>query len=265
VTERGAVARRGFAEFFVIVIGVLVALGLENWWAVREEHEQEREYLTALVDEARTNARTVEAVQGVARLKRGTLAHSQALLESGQALDSGGVFLEGLLQGSGISVVPELSDAVFQDLQSTGRLSLIRDAGLRRRVVSAYSSLEAMRKRQARWEEVVDARLHALVSRHIPVGGSRQSGPRIEIVAEQVGADAIQQATRTLMADSSLIPEMRATFRALEAERTVLQAYAFVLEAHLARLEGREPAATPFTIPRGAVDSILGSETAPGS
>ncbi len=228
--------QRGLAEFALIVAGVLVALGLEGAWANRQDRVNEADYLVDMLQEARANARTVRDVLQVSDAKRAALARALSLLAPEVPQDSAAAFLEGLLQGSGIAVVPQLRRAVFEDLQGAGRLSLIRDDVARRQIIGHYSFVAAMMERQARWEGAIDPRLHSLASRNAPAGTVLQSGPRIRVLNDPQSAASIQQAVRELSSDPTLRFEIRATWRALDAEHSDFQRLLDLIEEHVAVL-----------------------------
>ncbi|MFV1988245.1 MAG: hypothetical protein ACC682_13255 [Gemmatimonadota bacterium] len=240
MTDRPGVFRRGIVEFVVIVFGVLVALGLESWWGARQERELEREYLQSLQEEVSRGIGVLEGVTGVNHLKRTWLDRAHSILLGDLVRDSAAVFLEGLLQGSGIAVVPQLSDAVFQDLLSTGRLAIIRDDEIRRSIVRGYSGVEAMFERQARAEENISSDLHALVSRYVPVGVTTTEGPRIRISAGPERRPDIVRAAERVAADPALLGEIRAASRALDHEANVLHQLDLTLADQLTTLEGGE-------------------------
>ena len=231
---------RGAVEFVVIVVGVLVALGLESWWQGRQDGELALEYIEALRDEAETGSATIENVGLITELKRQWLERARAIADAGLVEDSAAMFLEGALQGSGIPVVPQISKAVFEDLQSTGRLGLFREASTRRAIIAGQAHLDAMLERQDLQNANVDSRLHALAVRHAPSRAVRQDGPRIRIVSDAVSASELRAAARALADDPAFEGELRAAFRVIEQEENVLAQLALAFEDQLAVLEGRE-------------------------
>ena len=242
MSDQPGVFRRGLVEFAVIVIGVLVALGLESWWQERNERDLETEYLGSLHAEAARGVGIIESVMGVSELKRRWLMRANTILEAELVADSAAFFLEGILQGSGIPVVPQLTDAVFQDLLNTGRLVLIRDDGARRAIMRGYANVEAMLERRALADEKIASELHALASRYAPIGAINQMGPRITIRPDPRFQPEIRRAALQLAADPTLPGEIRAAFRTLDNERTVLEQIDLVLGDQLTILEGGEPA-----------------------
>lgn len=240
MAERPGIYRRGLVEFVVIVIGVLVALGLESWWQGQQERELEREYLESLRDEASRGIGVIASVADVSELKRRWLTRANTIFEGALVADSSALFLEGILQGSGISVVPQLTDAVFQDLLNTGRLALIRDDAVRRAIMRGYANVEAMFERRARADANIASGLHALASRHAPVGAIEQLGPRLMVTDDPRFQTEIRRAALELAADPALPGEIRAAYRALDHERNVLTQLDLALADQLVMLEGGE-------------------------
>ena len=234
------VFRRGLVEFVVIVVGVLVALGLESWWQGQEERRLEGAYLEALVEEAETSITSVEGVVGVSNLKRRWLERARIIFEAGLVADSAALFLEGALQGSGVPVVPQLSDAVLQDLLSTGRLSLIRDDGQRQAIIRGYSNIDAMLERRDRANANVASGLHALASRHLPVGAVEQFGPRMRVPDVPERRAELRRAAIALAGEPTFAGELGAAFRVLDHERNVLEQLRLAIEDQLTVLRGGE-------------------------
>lgn len=71
VTEFSLPWKRLFAEFGVIVAGVLIALALDSWWERRQEQNQAEEYLQQLLAD----------FQGTHRRLQGTIAGDTKTLE----------------------------------------------------------------------------------------------------------------------------------------------------------------------------------------
>jgi hypothetical protein len=135
--SRRSLARAGF-EFAVIVLGVLVALGFESWREDVEDRSLELEYLERLKNDFHEDAeRIVGAIEATAVQK----AHIDAallILEDDERLSA-----EDLLSVfmASRSILSREIGATFQELFGTGRLSLVRNAELRIRLVDFYSYL----------------------------------------------------------------------------------------------------------------------------
>ena len=97
---------RGSVELFVIVVGVLIALSLENWWAEREERSLEAEYVEALFQEAQSHLAAINTNRTMAHhAKYAALTEAARLLDSPFQPEKTPELIHGLFQGSGVPVV----------------------------------------------------------------------------------------------------------------------------------------------------------------
>ncbi len=213
---------RATAEFFVVVVGVFVALLLENWWSAQQERALEAVYIEALYLEAQSHITALNDNWNANGTKRASLEEAARLLDGPFVPEKTRELVHGLLQGSGIAVVPELSDEVFSDLQSSGRLHLIRNDELRRAVIQQYSAIPPLLQRAERWAEAVGSDLHAFISRRTPFGVVRQSGPYLEIVWGDIGEEQIREIGAEIHSAGEVRGYVNAQARQLEAERNVL-------------------------------------------
>lgn len=130
--------RRAIAEILIIVAGVLIALGLDNWNDNRIERTLESQYLDRLLDEVTTNARTGETIIRLATQKVEPLSSVVAIVR--QSRDSRSIpELVAALRSGALSLgwaLPEFTDTVFEELRSTGRLGIIRDVELRAMLIA---------------------------------------------------------------------------------------------------------------------------------
>ena len=234
--------QRGLVELLVIVVGVLIALSLENWWAEREELSLEAEYVDALFEEAQSHLAAITINR--------TLAHdakSAALTEAAQLLDSPfqpektPELIGGLFQGSGIPVVPELSAAVFLDLQSSGRLRLIRDDRLRRGAIAYYARIPAQLQRAQRWADAAGSTLHSFISSRIPAGAVRQAGPILDIDWSGVGEAQIREIGSEVHSAAEVRHHVNTQARQLEQERGWLETVTNDIEEYVRLFEEVAP------------------------
>ena len=153
--------RYGVGEFVIVVMGVLVALGVDSWNDVRRDDDLEREYLSALK----------------ADLERDTAALSDAIMNAEDRSRSGGVVLASL-GGSPIDVDPHdfirwvhatyalsypgYSRSTIKDLLSTGNLRLLRDRELRSRLDEYYSLIDYYEQFREVWRDLQVAMEHVI-------------------------------------------------------------------------------------------------------
>ena len=162
-------AGRLAAEFLVIVIGVLLALGVDRWIAGMDERDQELAYLTGLRADFARNCALAENGTQVA----GDMAElALVLLESleGRAPSAEPALVLLAAEVTGWAYYASYVEGVWNDLQSTGSTLLLRDAALRREVSDFYRALQ--------WQSELDAELNEEL-RAYQVAAQRFIDPRV--------------------------------------------------------------------------------------
>ena len=105
------------SEFFVIVLGVLVALGVDSWASSSSDRRLEREYLGRLLEDVTYDLGELEFIRAVSA---SGLAYVDTLL-SGRGLEFHGDRLVGSALIASNARVPDLSRNTFQELVASGR------------------------------------------------------------------------------------------------------------------------------------------------
>lgn len=129
-------------EFFVVVLGVLVALWVSNWNEERKETVREGEYLAGILADLKTDSATLAyrekiAVRGIEAADR--LLALRADRDSEAPPDSlalwffHAAFVDNFLA----------QDHTYRELLSSGGLALIQSRDLRRQVSEYYRRLES--------------------------------------------------------------------------------------------------------------------------
>ena len=134
-----------FSETFVIVLGVLIALGLDDYWTARQEKALELQYVKrihanvsadiAFFDQIRERLeRKLQALDSIAPIVRGQEPVPEDV----------GSFLRNVALGGlvGASSVAWVTRTTFEDLVSTGNLRLIRNSDLRREILLYYDDVD---------------------------------------------------------------------------------------------------------------------------
>ena len=130
------------AEIVVIVAGVLIALALNAWWQDRQDAESEAVYLRLVL-------RDLDQMAGdLTELLEFETDRIDAGLAVYRAISTGAVpqseraefsrDITSLLSRRTVSV----TDATFQDLVNTGGLRLLRNLGVRHRLIAFYEEAE---------------------------------------------------------------------------------------------------------------------------
>lgn len=134
-----SLVRRFLFEFIVVVAGVLVALALSAWFEGRRDASSEQDYLALL---SRDVDRTVDELESFVAFESRQLedaANAVRGLSAGPPAadrDEVAAAMARLMTRQTLT----LKSAAYEDLISTGHLSLIRDAALRDRIVDFYQS-----------------------------------------------------------------------------------------------------------------------------
>lgn len=136
--ERSMSWKRAIGEFVIIVLGVLVALGIDEAWASHKDRRSEESYLRAL--EAALVFDSTE-LSNTLRSQVLGLVNSEAvlpILEDPGATPGDTTWFVGAVYRSTRWNIPYLQTDTYEDLVSTGRLSLLRSADLRARILDYY-------------------------------------------------------------------------------------------------------------------------------
>lgn len=129
-------------EFVVVVVGVLLALQVDVWADRRADRELEQAYLMRLVEDLELeDSRMADAARfAESRLQAAELLESIASGEGPP--DHSRARLVWAVETVTWRSFPQINAFVWGELQSTGRLSLIRSEALRRTVAEHYTALE---------------------------------------------------------------------------------------------------------------------------
>lgn len=119
--------RHFFIEFLIVVAGILVALGVDQWRNGRQELEVANEHLADVTDEVRQNLCTVQRVLALATTER--QASLQTVLDFLNDPSAAVPDPAALLQAFSVSTAqarPWLVDNQYQALQNSGDVRLVR-------------------------------------------------------------------------------------------------------------------------------------------
>lgn len=112
----------------MIVVGVLVALGVDSWVSWRNDRRLEVEYLERLLDDVRYDLEEIAFVRAVAH---SSSAYVDSLLTSGVAETMEDDRLIGAVVIASNSRTVDLSRSTFEELVNSGRIGLIRSRTVR--------------------------------------------------------------------------------------------------------------------------------------
>lgn len=137
-----------FIELLLLVVGILVALAIDGWMEDRRDARTERLYLERLVRDFDQDREVLEEfVEFEERQAADAVLAYRSLCEGTEVADREAVAraLDHLTTRRTI----RLARATYSDMLATGNLRLMRDAGLRDRIVKLYEANE-------RWSTIID-------------------------------------------------------------------------------------------------------------
>jgi len=135
-----------FSETLVVVLGVLIALWINDYWSFRQDRILEREYIDRLLEDVDSDIAYVDnEVAQLLTTKFDALQAIRPVVYGEQSIpDDVESFLKtvSLAAIGGASSTHWVVETTFQDLLNTGNLRLIRDTELRRKIATYYEEFE---------------------------------------------------------------------------------------------------------------------------
>lgn len=181
---RVSAVRRALAELVLIVSGIMIALAADEWRQGRRDSDMEGIYLAALQADLESEIAWLEA--NIAARRNATGPILDGLTSSSSPDDETGFLLD--LVRLGFFPTFLQVETTFAELESSGRLTLISDAELRRQIISYYSWVRHFSPIEERMQE--EAR-HA---RSAPYGFV---DPTVLAAASRVGWESTFSASAT--------------------------------------------------------------------
>lgn len=128
---------KALAELAVIVLGILIALFAESAWDDYQDRIEGRHYLARLSVEIKTNLQLLDWDISWTDLSCSSVEAVLDNIQGNNPLDPAAVLRFAAFAATYAN--PEYQRVTYDDLTTTGKLSLIGDATLREDIVSAYT------------------------------------------------------------------------------------------------------------------------------
>ena len=149
--ESGSRLQWLFGETLVVVLGVLIALSLDDYWTGLQERELELQYLDRIIVDVHADIDYVDNTIRDLWIQKLKILDTIAPTVRGDEPVPGDVetFLRNVALGGigGASSTRWVTSTTFDDLISTGNLRLIRDAELRRKIARYYDDFDTLYSR----------------------------------------------------------------------------------------------------------------------
>jgi hypothetical protein len=117
-------------EFLIVLLGVFLALQAEDWNQERKDRNLEQEYILRLIDETRANIDILEQHEQIFEEKVEFILALSTLSLDDAMQDDPLEFMYQLDYSTYVGV-PNLRAETYQELESSGRLTLLRNSELR--------------------------------------------------------------------------------------------------------------------------------------
>ena len=133
--------RRAILEIAIIVVGVLIALGADNWNSTRIDRGIEAEYLQRLAVDVSYNAELAGSIIGALERKLLQLDYLAEILSEEESVVDATSVVVAIGAGADLGwTFPRFRTTTFEEMQSTGRLGLVRDVAVRAALIE-YDTL----------------------------------------------------------------------------------------------------------------------------
>lgn len=125
-------------EIILVVIGILIALQINTWNTTRLNNNKEKEYLNNILEDVKAQQELVEDQVIHNTLMRLKCEKAIKHLNSNNInADSINYYLTDITRKTFV-----VSDPTFQDLKSSGNILLIKNSGLRKKILKFYQYLD---------------------------------------------------------------------------------------------------------------------------
>jgi hypothetical protein len=198
-------------EFVVIVVGVLMALWVDQLREARNNAALEVEYLESLVTDLEADLAQFDETEAWMRRQEAAAATVLALYEGSPPTQDVAV-LVAAVETAGWQFSPSITRNTLDDLRSTGNLRLIRDRDLRRAIAAYYARVAEVSVPLASMQDRIWAQYDARVANVLRPGERLGVLQRPESFGHGITSDALVAAepptVAELIASLTAFPEL---------------------------------------------------------
>lgn len=152
-------------EIVLVVIGILIALSINNWNEDRKDLLKEQQILNQLKAEYKSNLLQLE--EKIAIRETSIKASQEVLMSIDNEIELNS---DSLIARLAILVIDPTFDPIVNDLIGSGNIRLIRNDSLKRLLTNWSSDVVALQELERRWTKLVD---ELVVPFYIQIGVSR--------------------------------------------------------------------------------------------
>ena len=180
-------------EFVVIVVGVLMALWVDELRDARDAAALEIEYLGSFVTDLEADLAQFDEAEAWMRRSEAAAATVLALYQGAPPTENTADLVMAV-ETAGWQAWPVITRNTIDDLRSTGNLRLIRDRSLRRAIAAYYTTIENVSIPNANMRERIWAEYDARVQYVLGPGERLAVLQRPDSFGYGIGSDALEAA-----------------------------------------------------------------------
>lgn len=137
-----------FGEFILIVLGILVALWIDNWNQERQELKREQFYLSGLKEEFQVSLQKLDTLIVVNRKSYVTAQDLLRLIPQSSSLEEESQVSQMLIQAFSYDIAYNPNNSLLEELMNSGRLETLSDRGLRQHLTSWESFVRSVQHQE---------------------------------------------------------------------------------------------------------------------
>ncbi len=158
--------RYALGEFAIVVLGVLAALGVDNWNSDRKDRLLEIEYIVAILEDLRKDDAATQFSMEEAETNSNLGRILLKAMDEETVSVAASEFVTAAARSSWLHI-PTYTRVTFNDLMSTGNLRLIRSNAIRASISTYYTDVEQRGLEQV-WREH-QSRMGRLIAEFLPL------------------------------------------------------------------------------------------------
>jgi len=194
-----------FGEIILVVIGILIALQINNWNEANKETETEKVYIKNIIRDLNNQLKSIEIHQ---KREEEYFEVSQDILEN--YYETNFLTLDSAFFDKGtrltIRVTFSINDPTFTDLVSSGNIKLIKDVVKKDQIIQYYQDLERIEKIiQNNNSLLVDQNFSQVYLKHGYLAPSAFEGYKLLISETKISNQLLSQSNKLKDLSSSLL------------------------------------------------------------
>jgi len=135
----GKYLKYAIGEIVLVVIGILIALQINNWNETRKDRIQEQKFLTRFEAEISTNIESITLSIDLNKSRRQRAEFLMKTIDSPLLAENSASYFIRSIEHAGYTNFPVISDNTFQEIKSSGKISLITNENIRSALQQYYS------------------------------------------------------------------------------------------------------------------------------